>query len=403
MAKWHYYDENGSKIGPIRGRELKALAQQGTVTPETRVEDENGRVALAKNVMGLPFYEAAQSGSTSSNVVQSEKAPSELSSVMLPPSTVKRFAAPENQAVPQSVAVPIATNSKPSLWIALAAIVVVLMLAAGGAGWMLRDAFSPHAEPVPAMEVDEPAILLDEQVVEVDEHGIPHDEQVEEDAPVAEQLEHGEREREEQEQQRIAAETEREEREREQRIAGAIEAARIFAEWRRQQENTTGQVERAPDVLPPLAGPPFYSHRLGAWLRDVPAFNCGRVASSGKEVLALHPYSPLRSFMATPPAPVMERPFLAQERQPNVIMLKNWNSVLPPLRPVIITEVQTYPDRRWHCFFNISLSDIENLAGILVFRWCAPTPPRPGAPLNRHAGRIGHLPPDFRLPIFPLP
>jgi len=59
MAKWHYYNENGERVGPIRGRDLKQLAQQGVITPSTRVEDENGRTALAKNVTGLPFYEAS--------------------------------------------------------------------------------------------------------------------------------------------------------------------------------------------------------------------------------------------------------------------------------------------------------------------------------------------------------
>ena len=52
-----YYNESGEKIGPIRGRELKALAQQGTITPNTRVEDERGRTALAKQVTGLTFPE----------------------------------------------------------------------------------------------------------------------------------------------------------------------------------------------------------------------------------------------------------------------------------------------------------------------------------------------------------
>ena len=65
MADWHYYNENGEKIGPIRGRELKRLAQQGAITPETRVEDEHGRTALAKNVTGLPFYEANPFSTTS--------------------------------------------------------------------------------------------------------------------------------------------------------------------------------------------------------------------------------------------------------------------------------------------------------------------------------------------------
>jgi len=60
MAQWHYYDENGEKIGPIRGRDLKQLVQQGTVTPKTLVEDENGYTAPAKNVRGLTFPETAQ-------------------------------------------------------------------------------------------------------------------------------------------------------------------------------------------------------------------------------------------------------------------------------------------------------------------------------------------------------
>jgi len=76
MANWHYYNENGEKIGPIRGRELKRLAQQGTITPETRVEDENGQTALAKNVTGLTFAETAQSDSMLP----------ESSTVLLPPS-----------------------------------------------------------------------------------------------------------------------------------------------------------------------------------------------------------------------------------------------------------------------------------------------------------------------------
>ena len=60
MANWYFYDQNGYKIGPIKGRELKQSAQQGLITPETVVEDENGRTALAKQVTGLMFSETAQ-------------------------------------------------------------------------------------------------------------------------------------------------------------------------------------------------------------------------------------------------------------------------------------------------------------------------------------------------------
>ena len=71
---WYYYNENNQKIGPIRGKELKQLAQAGTITPETSVEDENGRTALAKNVTGLTFPETVHSdptqpGSDSSTII----------------------------------------------------------------------------------------------------------------------------------------------------------------------------------------------------------------------------------------------------------------------------------------------------------------------------------------------
>ena len=62
MAKWHYYNENGEKIGPIRGRELKALAERGTVMPDTIVETEEGKTAPAKNVKGLTFLATTSHG-----------------------------------------------------------------------------------------------------------------------------------------------------------------------------------------------------------------------------------------------------------------------------------------------------------------------------------------------------
>lgn len=71
MANWHYFNESGKRIGPIRGRELKQLAQQGEITPETRVEDEQGHTALAKNVTGLRFPDSERSESTSPPTVNS--------------------------------------------------------------------------------------------------------------------------------------------------------------------------------------------------------------------------------------------------------------------------------------------------------------------------------------------
>ena len=52
MTSWYYYNENGEKI-EVSGKELKELAGQGAITPETVVETHDGRTGLAKNMKGL--------------------------------------------------------------------------------------------------------------------------------------------------------------------------------------------------------------------------------------------------------------------------------------------------------------------------------------------------------------
>ena len=79
MANWHYFNENREKIGPISGKELKQLAQQGTITPEDFVEDPNGRTGLAKDVKGLTFPKTAQ------------PEPEELFIATPPPPVAKQF------------------------------------------------------------------------------------------------------------------------------------------------------------------------------------------------------------------------------------------------------------------------------------------------------------------------
>jgi len=59
MANWHYYNEDGEKVGPVTGRQLKKLATHGIVAPGTVVETEDGRTGLAKNVEGLTFVDSA--------------------------------------------------------------------------------------------------------------------------------------------------------------------------------------------------------------------------------------------------------------------------------------------------------------------------------------------------------
>ena len=56
---WYYFNDAREKIGPMTSKELKQLVQQGTITPETFVEDPDGRTGLAKDVKGLPFTDVS--------------------------------------------------------------------------------------------------------------------------------------------------------------------------------------------------------------------------------------------------------------------------------------------------------------------------------------------------------
>jgi hypothetical protein len=70
MSNWYYYDNNGQKQCPISGGKLKGLSLQGVITPETIVENEEGKSVPARKVQGLTF----------ADVVQSESANAELAS-----------------------------------------------------------------------------------------------------------------------------------------------------------------------------------------------------------------------------------------------------------------------------------------------------------------------------------
>jgi len=60
MAKWFYYNESGDKI-EVTGGQLKGLAKDGQITPETIIETEEGKTAPARRVKGLTFSETQQS------------------------------------------------------------------------------------------------------------------------------------------------------------------------------------------------------------------------------------------------------------------------------------------------------------------------------------------------------
>jgi len=82
MADWYYYNENGERVGPIRGRDLKQLARQGVVTPETKVENAQGHTAVAINVKGLTFLEPSQPhAEPSDSTIQSNPLPETKSSL----------------------------------------------------------------------------------------------------------------------------------------------------------------------------------------------------------------------------------------------------------------------------------------------------------------------------------
>ena len=59
MAKWFYYNKQGDKIETTAGR-LKGLAKQGLITPETIVENEEGKRSRAGKVKGFTFVATAQ-------------------------------------------------------------------------------------------------------------------------------------------------------------------------------------------------------------------------------------------------------------------------------------------------------------------------------------------------------
>jgi hypothetical protein len=53
MANFYYYDNNGRKIGPINNAQLKALAVQGVIVPDTQLETDTGHTGKAGQIKGL--------------------------------------------------------------------------------------------------------------------------------------------------------------------------------------------------------------------------------------------------------------------------------------------------------------------------------------------------------------
>ena len=105
MSKWFYYNESGDKT-EVTGGQLKWLAKNGKITPETMVETEGGKTALAKKVKGLTFItpEAIPSESASPEPAQSVE--SEIYGVVAPPPKPSPFTAAMPAAEEMSVTDP---------------------------------------------------------------------------------------------------------------------------------------------------------------------------------------------------------------------------------------------------------------------------------------------------------
>lgn len=56
MANW-FYQVNGVQQGPVSELELRALAAQGVIAPDTLISNDAGQSAYAKNVRGLIFQQ----------------------------------------------------------------------------------------------------------------------------------------------------------------------------------------------------------------------------------------------------------------------------------------------------------------------------------------------------------
>ncbi len=55
MANWYYYDASGNRIGPLPPDALKLLAANGSIKPETILENDKGQKAPASKVKGMVF------------------------------------------------------------------------------------------------------------------------------------------------------------------------------------------------------------------------------------------------------------------------------------------------------------------------------------------------------------
>jgi hypothetical protein len=147
MAHWSYYDSDGKKQGAFGTEQIKYLAQQGTITPETIIQAESGQTLPAGKIKGLVFIETAL---------------------------------PTISPSQNATAVPIEESGKSSWKITL--IGAVCLLVVSGIGWAIISAFPPkpvnniqnvledHAPVVQAnneqVQPDLPVVMPSDEIVQ---------------------------------------------------------------------------------------------------------------------------------------------------------------------------------------------------------------------------------------------
>lgn len=73
MPNFFYFDPSGQKFGPVNDAQLKILAAQGTISPQTQLETDTGHKGFAGQIPGL-FAAPAPASPFAASTPQPQKA-----------------------------------------------------------------------------------------------------------------------------------------------------------------------------------------------------------------------------------------------------------------------------------------------------------------------------------------